>query len=104
MPRSDANYGAWWTLCTSIRIVRSWLLALKSLSGRSLPEPRPGAIPSDRADSYIIYQIEQAFRRPGGSGHFGPSGYRDRGGDGRVAFLFGLGNVATLSILLGVPT
>jgi len=35
-------------------------------------------MPSDRADLYIIYQIEQAFRRPGRSGHVGPPRDRDR--------------------------
>jgi len=77
-PRSDARHGAWWTMYTSIRTVWSWLLALKSSSGRSLPGLWPGTMPSDRADLYIIYQIEQAFRRPGRSGHVGPPRDRDR--------------------------
>jgi len=51
---------------------------MKSLSDRSLPGPRPGAMPSDRADLYVINGIEQAFRRPGGSGPFDPSCDRDR--------------------------
>jgi hypothetical protein len=38
------------------------LLALKSLSDRSLPEPRPGTMSSDRTDHYILQRIEQVSR------------------------------------------
>jgi hypothetical protein len=62
--------GVWWTVCTSIRTVRSWSSALKSPSGRSPHVPRTGAMLGDRADQNIVYRVEQVFRTPGGSGHF----------------------------------